>query len=275
MNKAKAQFYHAQAAKLDVRRKWQNMAIWPIIYRFGERLRCEIEYRHCNHIIDLYIPALNFAIEIDEPYHESRINEDAERQTAITNRLACKFVRIKVENEKSLFLQIEELMSLIQDRINKDNPQVWDLKGIPIRKTVALSGQGYSQANIDELRKSGIPELVEEIKRDLAALQIEVSDELGPIKPSNGELGFSVPIPGIKFCISVRTNRQAKMLVTDYTEPAIKKLGITLDGPKKGSTVYWRIVEFDGRYEIEEITKKIITYSEVLKSENGKGIASR
>jgi very-short-patch-repair endonuclease len=270
MNKQKERFYHAQAAKLDLKRRWQSMAIWPIVYRHGERLKMEFEYQHGTFKVDLYIPAIKLAIEIDEPFHDARQEADAARQEQISINRGCEFVRIRVKDTQglSLFQQIEELCQDIQRRIDLVNPPEWNISAKKVYPVNPSRAGGYSQAHLQALKDARIPERVEEMMKDLGALGIEVSLDMGPVTSSNGELGFSILMPGITFVVSVRANETAKLLVTDYSRsrPVLQKLGFTLDGPKKGKVDYWVINEIKGRFDIETVVEKLATIKQLLDS---------
>lgn len=123
----------------------------------------------------------------------------------------------------------------------------------------------YADRHADDLEENGIDELVDEMMDRLKADGIRCSPELGPVIPQNGELGFSVPMPGMKFCVSVRASRKAKIIVTGYSEAALSQLGISLDGPKGGRVDYWVINEFKGRYEVDVVIKVLEAYWEKLK----------
>lgn len=266
MDRQKERFYHAQAAKLDLRRKWQNMALWPLVARFGDRLKLEFEYQYANFRIDLYIPALKLAVEIDEPFHDKQAEADARRANEITCGLDCEFVRIRVADERGLFQQIEELSSEIGRRIEQTSPPEWTIS-LPRSRGSVLSLEGtYGERNLAKLRATGVPELVEGMKRDLGALEIEVSDDLGPVIPSNGEMGFTAMLPGVKFCVSIRANLQAKLLVTEFTQAALDTLQITVDGPKNGRTPYWVINEFVGRHDVNDLTGKLGIFKQMIET---------
>ncbi len=269
MNNEKVRFYHAQAAKLDLRRKWQSMAVWPVVYRYGERLRMEFEYPYGTSRLDLYIPDIKLAVEIDEPHHDRQKDEDSVRQKIIEEGLNCDFVRLRAkspEESKSLFQQVEELFKIIEERIEKYKPAPWEIKKISRRivSNPPSKEQGYSEENLKKLLEANIPELVEEMISDLTALGLQLSPEMGPVTPGNGELGFSVVMPDIKFSVSVRPNKLSKLLITEYTPSALEKLGISLSEPKRGRVKYWRINEFDGRFEAETVKVQLMLYRQIL-----------
>ena len=124
--------------------------------------------------------------------------------------------------------------------------------------------QGYSEENLRKLSEANIPELVDDMISDLTALGLELSPDLGPVTPGNGELGFSVVMRDIKFSVSVRPNKLSKLLVTEYTAQALEKLGISLSEPRRGRVEYWRINEFDGRFEAERVKLQLMLYKEML-----------
>lgn len=266
MIEQKVRFYHVQAAKLDHRRKWQSMAIWPVVYRFGDRLKMVFEYQHGSFKIDLYIPAIKLAIEVDEPFHDRQQEADAARQGQISSELGCDFVRVRVKNPdgKTLFQQVEELCSHIQRRIDQVKPPEWIIAAKKVHRVTPSREGGYSQAHLQALKEAKIPERVEEMMNDLVVLGADVSEDMGPVVASNGELGFSIIMPGIKFVVSVRANETAKLLVTQYSQPELQKLGLTLDGPKKGKVDYWVINETKGRFDIETIVERLGTYKQLL-----------
>jgi very-short-patch-repair endonuclease len=266
MNKQKERYYHAQAAKLDLRRKWQSMAVWPVVYRYGERLKMVFEYRHGPFIVDLYIPALKLAVEIDEPFHDLQQKADKDRQDQISSELGCDFIRLKVKdpNGKTLFQQVEVLCNEINNRIDIVKPPEWFVEAKKVRRFNPSKEAGYSEAHMRALKEAKIPESVEEMMKDLVALGLDVTEEMGPVTASNGELGFSIIFPGIKFVVSVRANETVKLLVTLYSQPTIQKLGLTLDGPKRGKVNYWVINEFKGRFDIETVIDVLGTYKQIL-----------
>lgn len=49
--------------------------------------------------IDLYVPTLNLAIEVDEHWHRFQTEDDHRRQSQIMNKLNCEFLRIKPEDD--------------------------------------------------------------------------------------------------------------------------------------------------------------------------------
>ena len=241
------------------------MAVWPVVYRFGDRLKIEFEFRHGPFKIDLFISAIKLAVEVDEPFHDQKQEIDARRQRQIADELGCDFVRLRVNHPKgsSLFDQIDELSADIQRRIDELNPEEWVVAAKRPPRVSATRDGSFSKDNLDRLDEAGIPELVNDMMQDLGALGIEVSDERGPIKPGNRELGFSVILPGIKFCVSITPTRKPKLLVTASTESARQALGLSLD-PKIGGK-YWIIEGIErGDLTVEGVIKKLDTFRQKL-----------
>lgn len=263
MTPDKLRFYHAQAAKLDLRRKWQWMATWPLVYQYGNIVEMVFEYPCLHYRIDLYIPALKLAVEIDEPHHEWQPMADGERQKLIESQLGCRFIRLKVTgSERSLYKQIEDLLQDLAPIINGMDP--WQLPTRRVRVARAMS-ETYSDANRIKLEQGGVPDLVESMIADLAALHIDTTEELGPLNPSNGELGFTVIFSGIRFVVSVRANGSVKTLVTQHDPGTPERLGITLDGPKHGACDYWTIKEMRrGALSIDQTLSAMARFNDLL-----------
>lgn len=62
------------------------------------------QYRVAGYFLDGYCPALNLAIEVDEPYHKTKemLDKDAVRQKNIEAELECKFLRLQSFSPNSL-----------------------------------------------------------------------------------------------------------------------------------------------------------------------------
>ncbi len=55
------------------------------------------QYEIIGYILDGYIPEINLAIEVDEPFHKNQVEKDKIREQNIIDELECKFLRIKDE----------------------------------------------------------------------------------------------------------------------------------------------------------------------------------
>jgi len=66
-------------------------------------LKIQRQYKVAGYFLDGYIPELNIAFEVDEPHHfkEDKLsNYDIRRQKEIEDELKCKFIRIKIQENK-------------------------------------------------------------------------------------------------------------------------------------------------------------------------------
>lgn len=268
MTPKKLRFYHAQAAKLDLRRKWQWMATWPLVYRYGETVEIVFEYPCLDYRIDIYIPAVHVAIEIDESHHARQIMADAERQARIEEQLDCEFTRLKVAGEeRSLYEQVEGLFGTLDPLINGRTP--WQLPRRQVRVASVVTGAPAADNRL-RLDEAGVPALVESMIADLAALSIDTTNDLGPVNPSSGELGFTVVLPGVRFVVSVRANGSVKTLLTKFDPSIPNRLGLTVDGPKHGSCDYWTIAEMKrGALDIEQTLSALVRYNDLLSPREG------
>lgn len=86
----------------------RNGKAWPVIGNFEKPILDYIEktvgyniipqYEFRGFFIDGYCPALNLAIEIDEPHHQYKRLNDGDRQMEIEKYLKCTFLRIPISN---------------------------------------------------------------------------------------------------------------------------------------------------------------------------------
>lgn len=65
-------------------------------------IKYECQYRVLNYKIDMYIPDINLAIEIDEIEHNQKIIYDEQREKDIVSEIHCSFFRIKESDNKSI-----------------------------------------------------------------------------------------------------------------------------------------------------------------------------
>lgn len=120
-----------------------------------------------------------------------------------------------------------------------------------------------AEENKRTLIDAGIPRIVQQLKRDLAGRGFDTSDAPSPISPANGELGLTCALPGVRFAISIRVNRTAKLLVTEASASWLKRLGLTTKGQKGANVPYWQ--PRDGkRRSIEEIVALLEGYRRTL-----------
>lgn len=108
------------------------------------------------------------------------------------------------------------------------------------------------------LDQAGIPLLISNLKRALTARGFGIHDDRGPVHGTN-ELGFTITLPGIRFAISLRANRTAKLMVVEASPSWVTRLEIESDEWKKTPVPYWQIP--DGtRRPYREIIALLETY---------------
>lgn len=94
-----------------------------------------------HYLVDLYFPQINFAIEVDEGYHEDRKKQfnDQERQNYIKNAVSCKIERIKICEKDSttnlkkyedILTQIKKIVDKIKNKISQLEQKKGALKWI-------------------------------------------------------------------------------------------------------------------------------------------------
>ena len=261
MSPDKLRFYHAQAAKMDGRRTWQWMVAWPLVYRYGELVEIIFEYPCLQYKIDMYIPVIRTAIEVDEPHHDYQMDADAQRQREIEANLNCRFSRLPVRaGEESLYGQLSRLFMELDTQILEREP--WQ---VPHRAKAKVITGKMAEGERQRLNEAGIPELVTSMVHELSALGIETTDDLGPVNTANGELGFTVVLTGIRFVVSVRANRSIKTLVTAFDEGVPDRLGITLVGPKQGACPYWVVEDMKrGSLDLDQTKLRFIQFNDLL-----------
>ena len=92
---------HIENTKLD------GMPLYPTVGKQEKRILDFFEkesfnykilrqYKIAGFFLDGYCPALNIAIEIDEPAHLKKQEEDTMRETIIKQQLNCQFLRVAV-----------------------------------------------------------------------------------------------------------------------------------------------------------------------------------
>jgi very-short-patch-repair endonuclease len=270
MSPEKLRYYHAQAAKVEMRRKWQWMATWPIVHRWGDQLDIRLEHPCGRFRIDLYVSALNLAIEVDEPHHGRQVEADAERQALIEQGLGCTFRRLRVEDgEHSLYVQLDHLFEEMAPTIEATDR--WEGPATAQRTRVrqnAVVGDDLPRKDRlwNELVAAGVPELVQSMLDDLAAIGVETSaEDIRPLNQSNGDLGFIVLLPGLRLAVSVTKTRSVKTLVVECAEGVDQRLGLQLSGPNGGSVPYWNIAGMRRHdLSIEQTLRRIVEFRDIL-----------
>lgn len=160
-----------------------------------------------QYYIDAYLPAMNLAIEIDEPHHDYQVESDKKRQEVIQEILNCNFIRIDCED--SIYEQVDAIVALVK----RANLPSWEYRPRPLN----IHTGAYSQQQIENLEANNIPELMgefaEELRRDGYA--VEDGNIRGIPNPGNGELGFLVKRANITFAIYARSTGRVNVRVMD------------------------------------------------------------
>lgn len=135
--------YVARALSRGTNKKYETYVI-NAIYQKVNNPNLEIETQKVirledgySPLMDLYLPQLKIAIEVDEHYHDSeqQTNHDLWREDCIKSQVreSCigdfiQFERVKVSNGnlEEVNRRIDELVSLIKEKIdNRTEPLVW------------------------------------------------------------------------------------------------------------------------------------------------------
>lgn len=160
-------------------------------------------------LIDAYIPALNLAIEVDEPHHSYQVAGDQNRQHLISEQLGCEFIRINCS--ESIYSQIDAIV----DHVRQANLEPWYYQP----PMLSLRDGKYSQEHIEKLEEKNIPELMsafaEELKKE--GNNVREGSIRGIPNPGNGELGFLVERNGITFAIYARASGRVNVRVMEFT----------------------------------------------------------
>jgi len=162
--------------------------------------------------IDAYVPRLNLAVEVDEPYHENQIAEDAKRQEALEKKLGCSFWRINCN--ESIYSQVDRLVAWIMEEIREKRIDPW----VYVPQKNRLKVGEYSVENRQRLNDSGIPDRMDAFANELKSEGVEVSygSMHGIPSPGNGEYGFLVKQVGFTFAIYARASGRINVRVIDY-----------------------------------------------------------
>jgi very-short-patch-repair endonuclease len=157
-----------------------------------------------DYYIDAYMPAINLAIEIDEPYHQQQVNADKKRELAIKHKLGCDFFRVVCS--ESIYAQVDKIIA----RINSANLRAWLYKRPqPNQRT----GE-YSDSNWNALKQAGIPEMMDAFMAnfEMEGYAVEHGKVNGVPSPSNGEYGFLLKYKG--FIVAIYARKSGKVRIT-------------------------------------------------------------
>lgn len=171
-------------------KRFESMVVYALHFALRDlelRSQYHVQVDTHSYLIDLYSPALNLAIEIDEPYH-FRIDQkekDENRQQKIKKKLGCDFYRI--DCNQPIYAQVDNLISLIKQR----GYDGWRFERPNYQKN---SGE-YSAKHWKKLEESGViydvEKLSEKFSKELGFV-VDNSPINGIPGKSNGEYGFIV-----------------------------------------------------------------------------------
>lgn len=163
-----------------------------------------------SYYIDAYIPEVNLAIEIDEPYHERQQDLDLKRELRIKDYLGCQFIRIKCN--QSLYEQVDEIVELVRSKNlpswNAHHPE-------PNQRSGEFSANSWAQ-----LVANNVPEIMDTFFAELKSQGELVREESikGIPSTSNGEYGFLLEKSGLTFAIYMRKTKTLRVRVVKINE---------------------------------------------------------
>jgi very-short-patch-repair endonuclease len=235
-------------------KRWESIVMYALHYALRD---VEIKSQHSVgcYLLDGYIPAINLAIEIDEPHHEREINinNDIGRQEYIEAQLKCRFERIKINLEStdhSVYAQLDELINKVKEEITALGIEPWSHKPIPRTKNTLE----YTQEKQIALRDADAYEFTKNLKDDIdrAGLVTQISNINALSEGGNGQLGFNVCMDGITFELVITATLNPKVQVVAYTELAKEKLGLELEPKNYGR--YYTIESSPARHNNKKST---------------------
>lgn len=216
--------------------------------------------------IDAYFPAINLAVEVDEPYHNHQIEIDTFRQTQIEGFLKCKFVRVNCE--RSIYKQVDEIVKLVKTKIEEQGIEPWEYEP----RALGVQDGQYSQKHKQSLEDAGIPEIMGVFATELESEGFVVTE--GRIKgipnPGNGELGFLVKHSCIEFAVYARASGNINVRVMSFDKSLessilnyIKPRQVTNGKPK-----YYALLMNNGSFFKDKVKAKHAMYDFLDKLNN-------
>jgi very-short-patch-repair endonuclease len=112
MSKEKTEYLLAQIRRMGFGEKkmkiYEIALLTPVLLDsdLNDLMPCtqhRVDYDNGHHLIDLYYPSLNAAIEIDEPYHEAQKEVDMGREAKIKGIENCTFKRIQISEDFNIY----------------------------------------------------------------------------------------------------------------------------------------------------------------------------
>lgn len=234
-------------------KRWESMVVYALHYALRD-VKIESQYKVGPYLIDAYIPALKIAIEVDEPHHQSRREEDSLRESAIKRELNCSFWRVDIERD--VYKQVDEIVNFVKG----ENLAPW-IHEIQTRTTSIQDGN-YTSANLEALKQAGTYDFVLALRTKIELLGFSTSDcdISGHIPAGNGLMGFMIDLDGVRMSVSVSKTHRPKLLVTNFAESSLAYYGIKLSEPCKNGE-YYKIIGFEGQKSSEELIAYLVGFN--------------
>lgn len=235
-------------------KRFESMVVYALHFALRDlelRSQYHVQVGNNTYLIDLYAPALNLAIEIDEPYHlqiDQKAN-DANREKNIKEKLGCEFYRF--DCNKPIYNQVDMLVSMI----NQHRYDNWKFE----RPNYQRNSGEYAAKHWKKLEESGVildvENLKEKFSKELGFL-VDNSPVDGIPGRSNGEYGFIVSsnVSPHKLAIYARASHKWHVRIVKTDSPNEQQMQV---GQRKrnGEPRFYKIREIiDGTKSIETVT---------------------
>lgn len=202
-------------------KRLESMVVYSLHYALRDVLIVSqqpvfVAGRDAPFYIDAYVPALNLAIEVDEPHHNRYIEEDRYREDQIKRKLGCDFLRITTD--ASVYAQVDRAVELVKSRVEEYGIPPW----VHVPKQSNLRNGEYKENHIAQLQENGVPELVDALREELAneGNRVVEGNVYGIPSPANGEIGFLVHREGYVFAFYARASGRLNVRVMKLPEDA-------------------------------------------------------
>lgn len=211
-------------------KRWESMVVYALHYALRD-LQLSSQFSVNEYLIDLYIPAANLAIEIDEKHHAYNKNLDQVRQNIISESLRCKFFRINVN--ESVYDQVDEIVNYVRSL----NLPKWECE-----KFSSSGSREYSSMKIQALESYGVREYLDALRGECEVRGIKTGDVITS-DAGNGMLSFTVHYDGFVVRVITGIHKKMKFQVLYYSESFLTMNNIKLSNKINGK--YWNMVGFE------------------------------
>ena len=234
-------------------KRLESMVVYALHFALRDlelRSQYHVQVGNNKYLIDLYAPALNLAIEIDEAYHfqTEQKEKDEDREQQIKDTLGCEFYRI--DCSEPIYEQVDRLIAFIKEK----NYDIWEFQ----RPNYQGHSGEYSSRHWEKLEASGVIYEVENLREKLSKefrFSVESSSIKGIPSKSNGEYGFIVwsnNSPN-KLAVYARASRKWHVRIVDTDFPD-EKLMEPAQLNEKGIPRFYKIKELiNGTGSIEKV----------------------